>query len=178
MPDDTQVDLGQSVAELRRELDTRTAERDESLAREAATAEILQVINSSPGDLAPVFDAMLEKALRFCEAGFYAATKHCNDAHNPKLEPSLRVTTRDLGAEAEIRVRDNGTGIPPEIKEKLFPPFFTTSRPAKAPGWVSRSAMTSSHSSMAARSRSTAARANSPNSRSACRVPGRAQPQG
>jgi two-component system NtrC family sensor kinase len=58
--------------------------------------------------------------------GFYAANKRCNDQHNPKLKPSLRVTTRDLGAEVEIRVRDNGAGIPPEIKEKLFQPFFTT----------------------------------------------------
>ena len=36
------------------------------------------------------------------------------------------MSTRDLGAEVEIRVRDNGTGIPPEIREKLFQPFFTT----------------------------------------------------
>jgi PAS domain S-box-containing protein len=58
--------------------------------------------------------------------GFYAANQRCNDGPNSKLKPSLKVTTRDLGAEVEIRVRDNGTGIPPEIRDKLFQPFFTT----------------------------------------------------
>jgi len=58
--------------------------------------------------------------------GFYAANKRCSAANDPQFEPSLKVSTRDLGAEVEIRVRDNGTGIPPEVKDKLFQPFFTT----------------------------------------------------
>ena len=44
----------------------------------------------------------------------------------PGFEPILRATTKNLGTTVEIRIRDNGTGIPPEVKEKMFNPFFTT----------------------------------------------------
>jgi GAF domain-containing protein len=70
MLDDTVAALRRTVAELEQKLDESRAERDEAQERETATSEVLQVINSSPGDLAPVFDAMLEKAMRLCEAAF------------------------------------------------------------------------------------------------------------
>src|SRR5438477_10044584 len=66
--DDAATDPRQRIVELRRELDERTAERDEAVAQQAATAEVLQVINSSPGGLARVFKEMLEKATRVCDA--------------------------------------------------------------------------------------------------------------
>jgi PAS domain S-box-containing protein len=58
--------------------------------------------------------------------GFYAATKRQREGGDPTFNPVLKVATRNLGDAVEIRVRDNGTGIPSEIKDKLFQPFFTT----------------------------------------------------
>ena len=58
--------------------------------------------------------------------GFYAANKRRRDGAATDFKPVLKVTTRDLGEAVEIRVRDNGTGIAPEIRDKLFQPFFTT----------------------------------------------------
>ena len=58
--------------------------------------------------------------------GFYAATKRQKEGSDPKFKPTLKVSTRDLGDAVEIRIRDNGIGIAPEIKDKLFQPFFTT----------------------------------------------------
>jgi hypothetical protein len=68
--DDEVVDLRRANADLQRRLNEALVERDEFLQREIATTEVLRVINSSPGELAPVFDTMLEKAMRLCEAAF------------------------------------------------------------------------------------------------------------
>ena len=58
--------------------------------------------------------------------GFYATTKRQRDGAAPEFRPKLKVTTRDLGDAVEVRVRDNGTGITLEIRDKLFQPFVTT----------------------------------------------------
>jgi two-component system NtrC family sensor kinase len=63
--------------------------------------------------------------LNLISNGFYAATQRAAAAGNG-FEPSLMAATRSLGDRVEVRIRDNGTGIPPEIQEKIFNPFFTT----------------------------------------------------
>jgi PAS domain S-box-containing protein len=58
--------------------------------------------------------------------GFYAARRRQSMEAAPGFEPTLKIATRELGDAVEIRVRDNGIGIPEEVKDKLFQPFFTT----------------------------------------------------
>jgi len=57
---------------------------------------------------------------------FYAAEKRRREAADAAFRPVLKVATRNLGNEVEVRVRDNGIGIPTEVRDKLFQPFFTT----------------------------------------------------
>jgi signal transduction histidine kinase len=76
------------------------------------------IIDLYPQEITRVF-------LNLISNGFYAATKR-KEAGEKGFEPTLRATTKNLGNKVEIRIRDNGTGIPEEVKEKMFNPFFTT----------------------------------------------------
>ena len=64
--------------------------------------------------------------LNLISNGFYAATKRRAETNGGDYEPTLVAETRNLGDRVEITIRDNGTGIPPDVKEKMFNPFFTT----------------------------------------------------
>jgi two-component system NtrC family sensor kinase len=78
----------------------------------------------APLELAP--QEMTRVLLNLFGNGFYATAKRQRDGAEPKFRPTLKVATRNLGDMVEVRVRDNGTGIAPEIRDKLFQPFVTT----------------------------------------------------
>jgi signal transduction histidine kinase len=87
-----------------------------TLERDFAETRPIEVV---PQDVTRVF-------LNLFGNGFYAARKRQLCATGSGYRPTLTVSTRDLGEAVEIKVRDNGTGIPPELRDKLFQPFFTT----------------------------------------------------
>jgi two-component system NtrC family sensor kinase len=80
--------------------------------------ETAGLIDMFPQEITRVF-------LNLISNGFYALTKRKTDHGSSVFEPVLSATTRNLGETVEIGIRDNGTGIPAEVKEKIFNPFFT-----------------------------------------------------
>ena len=84
------------------------------------------LLHSRPGE-ADVFPQEITRVLlNLISNGFYATTKRKAEANGGDYEPTLAAATKNLGDSVEISIRDNGTGIPPEVKERMFNPFFTT----------------------------------------------------
>ena len=79
----------------------------------------VSAIDAFPQEITRVF-------LNLITNGFYAAAKRKAQAEDSGFEPVLRATTKNIGHAVEIRIRDNGTGIPADVKDKIFNPFFTT----------------------------------------------------
>ena len=76
---------------------------------------------------ADVFPQDIRRALlNLIANGFYAATRRRAETNGGDYEPTLTASTKNLGDRVEISIRDNGTGIAPDVKEKMFEPFFTT----------------------------------------------------
>jgi signal transduction histidine kinase len=84
-----------------------------------------------------VFPQEITRALlNLISNGFYAATKRKEQSNSDAYEPTLTAATKNLGEKVEIRIRDNGVGISPEVKEKMFNPFFTTKPAGEGTGLV------------------------------------------
>jgi PAS domain S-box-containing protein len=96
----------------------RAQDQDFKVSLELVLDRNLAPIDVVPQDVSRVL-------LNLISNGFYAVTKRSREG-NGAFTPVLKIATRELGEGIEIRVRDNGVGIPPEYREKLFQPFFTT----------------------------------------------------
>jgi signal transduction histidine kinase len=76
---------------------------------------------------ADVFPQDIRRALlNLIANGFYAATRRRAETNGADYEPTLTASTKNLGDRVEVRIHDNGTGMTPDVKEKMFNPFFTT----------------------------------------------------
>jgi signal transduction histidine kinase len=97
----------------------RARDQNFNITIERAYGENIAPITLVPQDMTRVFLNLFGNA-------FFATNERQQETNNGEFRPTLTVTTRDLGKAVEVRVRDNGSGIPPEIRDKLFQPFFTT----------------------------------------------------
>jgi signal transduction histidine kinase len=85
-----------------------------------------QSLDPSAGELEVYPQEISRVLLNLISNGFYAAMARKAELNGAAYEPTISASTLNLGDRVEIRIRDNGTGIPPGVKERMFDPFFTT----------------------------------------------------
>jgi len=95
-------------------------------AKQGFNIKLEQSLDTAAGKVDVFPQEIIRVLLNLISNGFYAATKRKAEANSGDYEPTLTASTKDLGDSVEIRIRDNGTGIPAEVRDKLFNPFFTT----------------------------------------------------
>ena len=103
-------------------------------AKQGFNITLEQSLDPAAGKVDVFPQEIIRVLLNLISNGFYAATKRKAEANSGDYEPTLTATTKDLGDSVEIRIRDNGTGIPAEVRDKLFNPFFTTKPPGEGTG--------------------------------------------
>jgi signal transduction histidine kinase len=94
--------------------------------RQGFTITMEKSLDTTAGEVDVYPQDITRVLLNLISNGFYAATKRKAEINGGDYEPTLSAATKNLGDRVEIRIRDNGTGIPPEVRERLFTPFFTT----------------------------------------------------
>jgi PAS domain S-box-containing protein len=87
---------------------------------------IKRSLDSAAGEIDAFPQEITRALLNLISNGFYAATNRKEQENTVRNEPTLTASTKNLGDRVEVRIRDNGTGITPEVKEQMFNPFFTT----------------------------------------------------
>jgi PAS domain S-box-containing protein len=100
--------------------------------RRGFNIKLEESLDPSAGEVDIFPQEMTRALLNLISNGFYATTKR-HDA-GVAYEPTLCASTKNLGDSVEVRIRDNGTGIPPEVKERMFDPFFTTKSAGEGTG--------------------------------------------
>jgi signal transduction histidine kinase len=98
------------------------------------TIRLHQNFDPAAGAVDMVPQEITRVLLNLISNGFYAATNRKVETKLDRDEPTLAAVTKDLGDRVEIRIRDNGAGIPEEVKGKIFNPFFTTKPPGEGTG--------------------------------------------
>jgi GAF domain-containing protein len=93
-----------------------------------------QDFDPAAGEAEVVPQEITRVLLNLISNGFYAAMKRKAEAGSNGYEPALTASTRNLGDHVEIRIRDNGSGIPSDVQAKMFNPFFTTKPPGEGTG--------------------------------------------